>query len=57
MELVASVTKFKNATAFIEWLSHLPRKYSVDTIENMIKIAKKAKYIMWTEKHGVKLLK
>jgi hypothetical protein len=57
MQEVASITKYKSTNDLMEWLDHLPKKYSVEYVEKLIKVARKAKYLLWTEKHGIKLLK
>lgn len=56
MEMVASITRYKDGTSFINWLKKLPRKYSVEKIEKMMAIYQKGMFLLWTEKGGVKIL-
>lgn len=59
--MAASITKFENREKFIKWLDHLPEKFSIDKIENMVTIGKLAddgkQYFIWTEKNGIKRLR
>ncbi len=57
-EKVASIAKYKDSEQFLNWINELPQKYSIEKIEKILKVAKnKAKFVIWTEKSGLKLLK
>jgi len=57
MVKVASIIKYTDSEKVLRWLEKLPRKLSLEDIEILLKIANKSKYLLWTERHGIKLLK
>lgn len=57
MEKVASITKYESNEKLISWLSKLPQKYSVEYANKLLKIAKKASYLLWTKNHGIKMFR
>jgi len=57
MTKVASCSKFENKEQAFKWLRKLPKKYSLDDIENYLAILEKGHYLFWTENKGLKILK
>lgn len=57
MEKVASIIKYKDSDQVVKWLGTLPKKLAIEDVEILLRIAKNGKYLLWTERHGVKLLK
>ncbi len=56
MEKIASITKYRDKDKTIEWLQKLPSKYSFYRIRNILLLLRVGDYILWTEKHGIKIL-
>ena len=56
MKMVASCTRFKDRDTFSEWLSHLPKKFSLDYRSKILKIMIRGDRILWTQERGIKIL-
>lgn len=55
--MVASITMYKDTERTIQWLNKLPRKYSIEDVSHFISIAWEGKFLLWTEEHGLKILR
>lgn len=55
--MVASVTKYKDREKIINWLEHLPQKFSLEKIENFLLLLRGGDFVLWTERHGIKIKK
>lgn len=56
MKMVASCTKFKDRESFSTWISHLPKKFSLEYRAKIVKIMEKGDRVLWTMDNGIKIL-
>ena len=56
MKMVASFTRFKDMDTFKEWISHLPKKFSLEYRSKLFKIMEKGDRVLWTQERGIKIL-
>jgi len=56
-QMIASIVRYKDREKIIMWLGNLPQKFSLEKIENFLLLLRSGDFVLWTERHGLKIKK